>query len=317
MLLDPRTTYKPFEYPEFFNFMKSQYQAFWLPEEVPMGDDVNDYNNKLTPEEKNLIINILRFFPTSDAEVMDNYNTSLIPHFPKPEVTMMLTAFASQEVIHTFSYAHLNDTLGLPDEEYSAFKEYEEMRNKFDLFHLHKLGANPTPRQLAKNLAVFGGFIEGVSLFASFCILMNFPRRNLMKGVGQIVSWSVLDEGVCHSEGICSLFRTLTKEYKLLDKELKSEIYTACEDIVKAEDLFIDKCFEMGAVSGLKPEQVKDYIRYMANYRLKALGLKHIYKIKENPLPWMDAMMSGKEHANFFETRATDYSKGVIKGDWE
>ncbi|NQY58454.1 ribonucleotide-diphosphate reductase subunit beta [Cognatishimia sp.] len=312
-----RDTPKPYEYPQCFEFMKLQQQAHWLPTEVPMGDDTADFNtDKLSPEEKNLIVNILRFFTTGDAEVLDNYNNSLAAYFPKTEITMMLTTFAAAEVIHVWAYSQLNDTLGLPDSEYEAFKKYSEMRTKFDILHMEKLDKDATPRQIAKNLAVFGGFIEGVSLFASFCILMNFPRRNLLKNVGTIVSWSIRDENL-HSQGVSYLFKEVCKEYDLLDAPFKKELYTACEDIVAAEDDFIDKCFEMGAVEGLSPDQVKGYIRYMANYRLENLGLNTIFDVTENPLPWMDDLMSGKEHGNFFETRATEYSKGLIVGDWE
>jgi len=317
-ILTPRESYKPFEYPLAFEYMTNQQKAHWLPTEVPMADDVYDYHKKLTPAERNLITQILRFFTTGDEAVMNNYNSSLIKHFPKPEIAMMLSSFANMEVVHVWSYSQLNDTLGLPDEEYTAFKKYEAMRNKFDFMHLNSLvdgsrvDIKATPRAIAKNLAVFGGFVEGVSLFSSFAILMNFPRRGLMKGVGQIVSFSVRDED-CHSEGVSYLFRELVKEFKILTPEFKKEIYEACEDVVRLEDNFIDTCFEMGAVEGLTPEQLKQYIRYMADYRLKNLGLKAIFKVKENPLDWMDLMLSGKEHANFFETRATDYSKGAIE----
>ena len=319
-ILTKREVFKPFEYPLCFEYMTNQQKAHWLPTEVPMTDDIYDFNKKLTDPEKNLIIQILRFFTTGDAEVMNNYNTSLIKNFPKPEIAMMLTAFANMEVIHSWSYSQLNDTLGLPDSEYEAFKNYAAMRDKFDMMHLNSLDDGtriniaPTPRQLAKNLAVFGGFIEGVSLFASFAVLMNFPRRGLMKGVGQIVTFSIRDEQ-SHADGVSYLFRELAKEYKLLrNPDFKKEIYDACEEIVRLEDNFIDTCFEMGAVDGLTPEDLKTYIRYIADYRLKNLGLKAIFGIKENPLEWMDLMMSGKEHANFFEARATEYSKGDT--DW-
>ncbi len=315
-ILTKREVFKPFEYPTCFEYMANQQKAHWLPTEVPMTDDVYDFNEKLTLAEKNLIVQILRFFTTGDQSVMDNYNTSLIKNFPKPEIAMMLTAFANAEVLHTWAYSQLNDTLGLPDSEYAAFRNYAAMRDKFDLMHLNSLREEVTPRQLAKNLAVFGGFIEGVSLFASFAVLMNFPRRGLMKGVGQIVTWSIKDENG-HADGVSYLFRELAKEYKLLKPDFKKEIYDACEEIVRLEDNFIDTCFEMGAVDGLTPEDLKKYIRYIANYRLKNLGLKAIFGIEENPLAWMDLMMSGKEHANFFEARATEYSKGDINwGDF-
>lgn len=313
-LLQERQYYKPFEYPEFFEYYKLQQQAHWLPTEVPMADDLVDFKTKLTPQESNLIIQVLRFFTQGDIEVMNNYNTKLVGVFKKPEVTMMLTAFGAMETVHTWAYSHLNDTLGLPEVEYRAFLDYEAMKNKYE--YVQNFETDTIPK-LAKNLAIFGGFLEGVSLFASFAILMNFPRRGLLKNVGQIISWSIRDESL-HSEGICHLFRTLIQENpEIWTDEFKADIYQACRDMVSLEDHFIDTCFSLGAVEGLKPDEVKQYIRYIADRRLGDLGLKANYNVTENPLPWLNMMVNGKEHANFFETRATEYSKGAIIDDWE
>lgn len=312
-LLVNREYYKPFEYPQFFEYFKLQQQAHWLPTEVPMADDISDFKSKLTAQESNLIIQVLRFFTQGDLEVQNNYNTKLVHMFPKPEITMMLTAFAAMETIHVWAYSHLNDTLGLPEVEYKAFREYEAMKNKYEYLQNFSI---KTEADIARNLAVFGAFMEGVSLFASFAILMNFPRRGLLKNVGQIITWSIRDESL-HSEGICALFRDFIKERpRLWTEEFRQTLYSACEDMVKLEDNFIDTCFALGPVEGLCPEDVKKYIRYIANKRLKDLNLEPKYDIPENPLPWLNLMVNGKEHANFFETRATEYAKGVILDDW-
>lgn len=312
-LLKERNYYKPFEYPQFFEYYKLQQQAHWLPTEIPMADDLVDFKTKLTAQESNLIIQVLRFFTQGDLEVQNNYNTNLSSVFKKPEVNMMLTAFAGMETIHVWAYSHLNDTLGLPEVEYRAFLDYEAMREKYE--YIQNFETN-TRKGLAKNLAVFGGFMEGVSLFASFAILMNFPRRGLLKNVGQIISWSIRDESL-HSEAICHLFRDFIGENSdLWTDEFKGELYQACRDMVELEDRFIDTCFSLGPVEGLTPEQVKKYIRFIADKRLHNLGLKANYEIEENPLPWLDVMVNAKEHANFFETRATEYSKGAIIDDW-
>lgn len=312
-LTDKREYYKPFEYPQFFEYFKLQQQAHWLPTEVPMADDILDFKSKLSAAEKNLIIQVLRFFTQGDLEVNNNYNTNLIKHFPKPEIAMMLTSFASMETIHAWAYSHLNDTLGLPENEYQAFLEYAAMKDKYDFLQ----GFAATDRRsLARNLAVFGGFMEGISLFASFAILMNFPRRGLLKNVGQIVTWSCKDEDL-HCKGVSELFRTLISEQPdILDDTLLAELYSICDKMVQLEDNFIDTCFALGGVEGLQPEELKNYIRFLANIRLRGLGLNDLYGQKENPLPWMELMLMGKEHANFFETRATEYSKGAILDDW-
>lgn len=312
-LLRPRASFKPFEYPECFDFFTAQNQAHWMPTEVSMADDLVDFREKLKPQEVNLIIQVLRFFTQGDIEVNNNYNSRLIPKFPKPEVKMMLNSFSAIESIHVWAYSYLNDTLGLPEEEYNAFLEYESMKAKYEFMNTFNI---ETKKDLAKNLAIFGGFIEGVSLFASFAILLSFPKRGLLKNVGQIVSWSVRDESL-HSEGVCYLFNQFIKENpELWTKEFREELYKACDQVIELESNFIDSCFSLGAVSGISPQEVKDYVKYIANTRLKTINLKPKYEVKENPFPWINTMTLGKEHANFFETRATDYSKGAIIDDF-
>lgn len=311
-ILTPRNVYRPFEYPHFFEYFQKQNQAHWLPTEVPMENDISDYRFRLSENEKNLINQILRFFTQSDIEVNNNYNTKLIPAFPKPEIKMMLSSFAAMESIHVWAYSYLNDSLGLPETIYSAFLDYQSMRDKYDFFQEFDI---TDTRDLMLNLAVFGGFIEGVSLFSSFAILMNFPRMGKLKGVGQIVTWSIRDESL-HSEGICRLFRDIMQENpELWTPAFHDRIYEACRRMVELEDQFIDTVFGMGPVPGLTAAEVKQYIRYIADRKLIDLRLDKIYNV-QNPLTWLEVMVNAKEHTNFFENRATEYAKGAVVSDW-
>jgi ribonucleoside-diphosphate reductase beta chain len=192
------------------------------------------------------------------------------------------------------------------------FLEYSEMKDKHD--YLQKFGVD-TDEDIAKTLAMFGGFTEGLQLFASFAMLMNFPRFNKMKGMGQIVSWSVRDESL-HCEGIIKLFHAFTRERDCLTKNVRDEIMDMCQKTVRLEDAFIDLAFEAGPVTGMTPKEIKKYIRYIADWRLGQLGFKPIYMIDEHPLPWLAPLLNGVEHANFFEQRATEYSKGATRGNW-
>nr|WP_293011350.1 ribonucleotide-diphosphate reductase subunit beta [Oceanicaulis sp.] len=164
-------------------------------------------------------------------------------------------------------------------------------------------------------MAVFGGFTEGLQLFASFAMLMNFPRFNKMKGMGQIVSWSVRDESL-HCEGMMKLFHTFAEETGALTKGVKDDIADCCKTVVSLEDKFIELAFEAGEVEGMTPEDIKNYIRYIADWRMKQLKLPTIYGVEEHPIPWLTEILNGVEHANFFEARATEYSKGATQGDW-
>jgi len=227
---------------------------------------------------------------------------------------MMLSAFSNMETVHIAAYSHLLDTIGMPETEYQAFLRYKEMKDKVD--YLHKFDVS-TKENVAQTLAVFGAFTEGLQLFASFAILMNFPRFNKMKGMGQIISWSVRDESL-HTESIIKLFRTFISENpEIWTEEFQRSLYVTCSEMVEHEDAFIDLAFELGGVEGLAGSEVKQYIRYIADRRLTQLGLQPIYRLEKNPLPWMDEMLNGMEHTNFFENRSTEYSKAATQGSWE
>jgi len=313
-LLNARAIYKPFKYPWAYDAWLQQQRIHWIPEEVPLADDVSDWNSKLTKSERNLLSQIFRFFTQSDIEVNNCYMKHYSQVFKPTEVQMMLSAFSNMETIHIAAYSHLMDTIGMPEVEYEAFLQIKEMRDKYDYMQQYN---TKTKVNIAKTLAIFGGFTEGLQLFASFAILLNFPRFNKMKGMGQIVTWSARDESL-HTESIIKLYNTFIEENPDVNiEELQRDLYIACNTMIEHEDAFIDRAFELGSVEGLRAEEVKKYIRYIADIRLNQLKLQSIYKIAENPLPWMDEMLNAVEHTNFFENRATEYSKASTQGSWE
>ena len=313
-LLDARPVYKPFSYPWCYDAWLTQQRLHWLPEEVPLADDVKDWHNKLTPSEQHLMTQIFRFFTQSDIEVNNCYMKHYAQVFQPTEVQMMLAAFSNIETIHIAAYSHLLDTIGMPETEYSAFLQYKEMKDKYDYMQEFSMDSLDN---IAKTLAVFGAFTEGLQLFASLAILLNFPHLNKMKGMGQIVTWSVRDESL-HCASAIKLFRTFLNENpEVWTQEFQRELYKACETIVTHEDAFIELAFELGPIEGLAADEIKDYIRFTANRRLSQLGLQPIYQIDKHPLPWLDTMLNAVEHTNFFENRATEYSKAATKGSWE
>ncbi|WP_417450445.1 ribonucleotide-diphosphate reductase subunit beta [Kordiimonas sp.] len=313
-LLEERHVYKPFRYPWAYEAWLMQQQIHWLPEEVPLAEDVRDWARKLSDSEKNLLTQIFRFFTQSDIEVNNCYMKHYTRVFKPTEVQMMLAAFSNIETVHIAAYSHLLDTLGMPEAEYSAFLHYKEMKDKYD--YMQQFNVDDL-KSTALTVAVFGAFTEGLQLFASFAMLLNFPRFNKMKGMGQIISWSVRDESL-HCESIIKLFKTLVSENpEIWDEDLKSQITEACRTIVEHEDAFIDLAFGMGPIEGLTAEEVKQYIRYIANRRLDQLDLDGLYDIDINPLPWLDSMLNAVEHTNFFENRATEYSKAATQGSWD
>jgi ribonucleoside-diphosphate reductase beta chain len=315
-LSDERNSFKPFHYPWAYDAWLKHEQSHWLHTEVPMLEDVKDWKKKLTTEEKEFLTHIFRFFTQGDIDVAGGYVKNYLPYFPQPEVRMMLVGFAAREALHIAAYSHLIETLGLPETTYNQFLEYEEMRAKHD-YILDLSSKNGTLESTATHIAAFSAFTEGMQLFSSFIMLLNFPRHGKMKGMGQIVTWSIVDE-TQHAEGMIKLFRTYIEENKeIWNDSLKSKIYTIAENMVELEDRFISLSFKTGAIAGLTEDEVKHYIRYIADRRLISLGLKGIFKVKKNPLPWVEEMINAPTHTNFFENRATDYAKGAMTGSWD
>jgi ribonucleoside-diphosphate reductase beta chain len=281
---------------------------------VPLHEDVNDWNNRMDTAEKNLVKQILTFFTQGDVDIAQAYMDVYMPMFKQPEIRMMLSAIATSEANHAHSYSLLNDTIGMDDKEYQAFQEYAAMNDKHE--YLWKSKGGTRDEQLVRDMAVFSAFGEGLQLFASFVMLLNFQRHGKMKGMGQIVAWSIRDESH-HVESMIKLFHCLLDEKPhVWNDNFKKSLYDICRDMVTLEDRFIDLAFELGPVEGLEPHEVKQYIRHIADRRLLQLGLKPNYGVKDNPLEWVDWVVNGVEHTNFFENRSTEYAKGALQGDW-
>ena len=319
-LLEERVVYKPFEYPKAFDYWLKQQQAHWLHTEVPMAQDVSDWKSNMKPHEKNIIGGILKGFAQTETIVNDYWSTLVTKWFRKPEVIMMGTTLGSSETIHAEAYSLLNEQLGL--DNFAEFLEDETTMAKIESLMDVRDGHNGEPNwhDRAKSLAIFSAFTEGVNLFSSFAVLLSFKMRNLLKGVGQIVEWSVRDESL-HSEAGCWLFRTLMKEHpEFKTDELIKDIEDAARTALQLEFDFIDKIFEMGDLENLTKDELKNFIRHRVNTKMADLGLNPIIPASEidkgalKTMKWFDAVIAGKQQTDFFASRVTNYSKGHI--DW-
>src|ERR1700742_5127662 len=324
-LLNSSGTYDITRYPWAYDCWKRQQQTHWMGEEVPLGADIKDWQaGHLTDAEKALLTQIFRFFTQSDVEVGDNYLKRYIPIFQPLEVQMMMAAFTNMETVHIDAYALLLKTLGMPQTEFEAFRDYDELRAKADYMHTFGVG---TCADVARTLAMFGAFTEGMALFASFAMLLNFPRHNKMNGMGQIVSWSVRDESL-HCEGITKLYHAWNDETGAVTRAVRDDIVDVAKTMVDLEERFVDLAFGLGGIEGMTPQEFHAYLRYFADWRLTQLKLPTVFgyfesaeegyrQVKAHPLPWLVEILNGVEHANFFEQRATEYSKGASRGSWD
>ena len=168
--------------------VKKHEEIHWIEDEAELSEDVQDWRTKLTEPEKDFITQVLRLFTQSDVQVGENYHELLIPRFKNNEVRNMLSSFANREGVHQRAYALLNDTLGLPDEDFHKFLEYKEMADKIDFMKEGEIKSN-TGLALSLAQSVFN---EGLSVFASFVMLLNFQRFGKMKGMGTIVELSLI-----------------------------------------------------------------------------------------------------------------------------
>jgi ribonucleoside-diphosphate reductase beta chain len=317
-LFDERIPYKPFEYPEYYTegWLK-QAQAFWLHTEISMQGDVKDWNEHLTPAEKNLVGNILLGFAQTECAVSDYWTQKVVGWFPKHEIQQMAMMFGSQETVHAVAYSYLNETLGL--EDYEAFLHEPATADRFD--NLVAYDGND-PVGIAKSLAVFSAFAEGVSLYSSFAVLYSFQMRNKLKGIGQQMKWSVRDESL-HSKMGCQLFRHMCEEDASLLEAVRSHVIEAAETMVELELNYIDKMFEAGDIEGIKSEDLKNFIKKRTNEKLVELGyidLGNYFPFVEasaKELDWFYHLTGGVTHTDFFAIRPTDYSKAGENEDFE
>jgi glutaredoxin 3 len=305
-------TYKPFQYPWAVEQTRLHEEIHWTEDEAELSEDVSDWRLRLTENEKELITHILRLFTQSDAQVGSNYHEFLIPTIKNNEVRVMLASFASREGTHQRAYSLLNETLGLPDSDYHKFLEYSEMSNKIEFMQDNDISTN-TGKAFAFAKSVM---LEGVSLFASFVMLLNLQRQGKMKGMNTIVEWSIRDETM-HVEGNAQVFRTFCAEHPMVvNDELKYKIYRMADQCLMLEDKFIELAYGDSEIEAdLRKEDVKTYMRFIMDRRLVQLGLKKKYHVA-NPLDWLDWVLNGTSHDNFFEKRVTEYSVNGMSGDW-
>jgi ribonucleoside-diphosphate reductase beta chain len=317
-LFKERIPFKPFEFPVYYTegWLK-QAQAFWLHTEIPMQGDIKDWNENLNKSEKNLVGNILLGFAQTECAVSDYWTGMVTQWFPKHEIRQMAMMFGSQETIHATAYSYLNESLGL--EDFEAFLHEPAIAEKFEYLTAvssdwthEDLETNPTAREeVARSLAIFSAFAEGVSLYSSFAVLYSFQMRNMLKGIGQQMKWSVRDESL-HSKMGCQLFRHMYEEYPELKESARESVEEAATLIVEMEEKFIDKMFEMGDLENLKAKDLKNFIRKRANEKLRELGYDSMfnYDVKSaEQLDWFYHLTGGTTHTDFFAIRPTDYSK--------
>lgn len=310
MITKERVAFKPFQYQWAYDYWFKQQNAHWLHTEINMQKDVKDWDELLTPAEKNVIGNILKGFTQTECEVGDYWSTLIPKWFPVPEIKMMGKVFGSFEDIHATAYSYLNDTLGLTD--FEAFMHDEATMNKLSALINIKAEQDQDLSSIAKSIATFSACAEGIQLFSSFAVLLSFRKKNLLTGIGQQMIFSVRDESL-HSEAGCRLYRELLRENPAINTdELQDTILKAVDASLQAEFNYIDKIFEMGDLETITKDQLKNFMYDRANRKLIELGFIAQYEVNQELLAemsWFYITVSGEQQTDFFHQRETGYSK--------
>jgi ribonucleoside-diphosphate reductase beta chain len=310
MITEQRQYYRPFEYPEAYDFYRKQQMVHWTKDEIKLSQDIQDWN-MITQSEKNVIGGILKGFTQMEILVGD-YWRNVANWFPKPEISMMSSSFSYFESIHMDNYAMINEELGLDD--FKAFLHDEKTKAKLDYF----IESPDTTDNigLARSLAIFSAFAEGCLLFSSFAVLLSFQKENLLKGISQIVNYSIRDENL-HSIGGIYLFNIICKEDSSIREWVKNDVYEAAKVTRDLEFAFIEQLFSEDSIRTLTKEQLKNFINHRINLKLKELGYEAQFYVDQTLLQemsWFDELSSGQKFGDFFAVRVSDYTDVTFKG---
>lgn len=319
-LMKERLNFRPFKYPKAFEYHQAQQKAHWIPQEVSFGSDIQEYRTEFSESERHAVTTILRTFTKTENIVADYWTNVVAKWFRHPEIVMMAHTFSSFEAIHAEAYDRLNTELGLDSEEfYLSFLENEDMKKKMQFIEqsldVREIGDLPL------SLACFSAFTEGVSLYSSFAILLNFQRFNKLKNVANILSWSTKDESL-HSTAGCWLFRSLKDEMELdLDKTqtLHTKVLRIAQAVYELECVQIDEIFKLGNFCEINAEEMKSFVWNRIISKLNEIEVPHEMKPKQESVSkWFNELVNGREFVDFFESRSSSYTKGwdFSKAGW-
>jgi ribonucleoside-diphosphate reductase beta chain len=352
-ILEENVVYNPDEHSHFTKLWRSHESAHWHLDEINLEKDKKEWSS-LDSSTQDFMINIFRLFTQIDMNIFGAYSDVYMQVIKNSKIRGMMSSFQAREVTHYEAYSKLVTELGMPKEVFTQFLEYKEMAAKneyltcykkidkdFDLRDVIDVYQNPESdkelkdeaaqaiithyKEVLKSIAVFSAYTEGMHLFSSFVMLLNAIREGKFVGMGDVLRWSMQDE-IMHYMGMGDVFQALIKELGDLGVvknkrefllQLEADVKEVAEHMVSLEDSFIDLCFDNFTHKSLTKEDMKEYTRYLCDRRTISLGFSPIYGIKNSPIPWVDSIINGLEHVNFFEARSTGYKKELHHGTAE
>lgn len=299
---------------EYYNAANSNH---WLPQEVNMQKDIEQWNSPgvLTDNEKHIIETALGFFTTADSLVANNLVLGVYSRLTAPEARMYLLRQGYEEAIHTHSYQHIVETLGLDEDKiFSMYKSVSAIYNKDNFVTSLAMGIRSLDdSEFLESLIDYYIIMEGIFFYSSFAAIMSFGRRNLLPGVVEQFQYIMRDESMHFNFGV-DLINGIVRENPELwtydfQIKIKNKLLKATELEMKYADTLVGN-----GVLGLSVDSFKQYVMHICDRRIESIDLIAFWNVK-NPFPWMSNTTDLAKEKNFFETRVTEYSMGSL--EWE
>lgn len=311
-IFSPRLNLKPFEYPELYEYVNAIRHSYWLHTEFNFTADVQDFTVNVTPTERNAIQNTMLAIAQIEVAVKTFWG-SVYSRMPKPEIGAVGDTFAESEVRHMDAYSHLLEILGL-NSDFERIQEIPAIMGRIRYLEEHLRGAKVnTAKDYTRNILLFSLFIEHVSLFSQFLIMMSFNKyRNIFKGISNVVEATSKEEQIHGMFGI-ELIKIIQNEHpEWFDDGFVSGVQEACRQSFEAESGIVDWIFEAGELDFLPKKTVIEFIKNRFNQSLQSIGIPPIFvidSVEVAKVEWFDDEIMATKHGDFFVKRSVNYNK--------
>ncbi len=288
----------------------------WLPTEVPMGKDIELWkSNKLSDDERLVIMRNLGFFSTAESLVGNNIILAIFKHVTNPECRQYLLRQAFEEAVHTHTFHYIVESLSLDQGEvFNMYNEINTIHAK-DTFEMQLTSevmskdftttTQEGAQKFLENLIGYYVIMEGIFFYSGFAMILSMQRQNKMTGVGEQFQYILRDETIHLNFGIDLINGIKEENPELWSPEFQAKILGRIQEAVELEYNYAADCLPRG-ILGLSAPMFRDYVQFIADRRLERIGLKSLYGSK-NPFPWMSETIDLGKEKNFFETRVTEY----------
>jgi len=315
-----RVNLKPYEYPELDEYVNAIRHSYWVHTEFNYTSDIQDYKVNVSEAERNAIKNAMLAIAQVEVAVKTFWG-DIYHRLPKPEIGSVGYTFAESEVRHHDAYSHLLEILGL-NNEFERISEIPALSQRVNyLTDSVKLARTNDDRDYALSILLFSLFIEHVSLFSQFLIIMSFNKyRNLFKGISNVIEATSKEEQIHGLFGIEIINIIKRENLNWFDKELEQRVILACKEAYRSECEVIDWIYEAGELNFLPKDVVKEFVKNRLNNSLESIGYDPVFEIDENLVEqtdWFDDELLTTKHVDFFVKRSVNYTKGAraITGD--